>query len=82
MDTDESKAPGEAYMWLWVFELVYHHEMGGTLLDSWRWASAARLSATCIFAVMVAPSVEKFTFVTARAMSSAFCEGFVNSGEL
>ena len=73
VSSDESEAPGEANVWHWLFELAYHHEFGGALLESWVWTSAARLSASCMFAVMVAPmpraSVEKFTFVPARALS-------------
>ena len=35
VSSDEGASPGEASMWLWLFELAYHHESGGALLDSW-----------------------------------------------
>ena len=61
---------GEANMWHWLFELAYNHELGGALLESGTWTSA-RLSATCVFAVIVAPmlgvSIEKSTFCSCKS---------------
>ena len=61
--SDEIDAPGEGTAWNWLFELAYHHELVGQLLKAWRKTSAARLSATCMFATMVVTraSSEKFT---------------------
>ena len=73
VSSDESVAPGEANMWHWLFELANHYELRGALLEILEWTSAARQSATCMCAVMVAPmpkvSVEKFTFALVRVMS-------------
>ena len=58
-------------MWHRLFELAYHCELGGELLEIGRWTSAARLSATCMCAVVVAPmtrvSIEKFTFLVCNS---------------
>ena len=53
--SDESDAPGEATMRHRLFDLAYHHEIGGHLLMACEKTSAARPSVTCMFAISVVP---------------------------